>query len=139
MALKALLSCPRRAASTATGVFVGTGGGRMTTAFQARATGGLWVCLDGIWVASIPGPARSRMRGAARSVSIPGAGRHRSTHRHPDHSGDVNAMIEAMTQGRTRKRGRVLAPQDAYDEDQVILSYVRSYPASTEFLVAGRS
>ena len=43
------------------------------------------------------------------------------THKHLDHSGDVNAMIEAMTQGGTKKRGRVLAPRDAYDEDPVIL------------------
>ena len=46
-------------------------------------------------------------------------------------------MIEAMTQGGTKKRGRVLAPRDAYEEDPVILHYVRNYPASTEFLVPG--
>jgi phosphoribosyl 1,2-cyclic phosphodiesterase len=59
------------------------------------------------------------------------------THKHLDHSGDVNAMIEAMTQGGTKKRGVVFAPRDAYDEDPVVLRYVRSYPAATETLEPG--
>jgi phosphoribosyl 1,2-cyclic phosphodiesterase len=119
-------------------IFVGTGGGRMTTAFQARATGGLWVCLDGVWVCVDPGPgALAHARGRALGLDPSVLEAIVLTHKHLDHSGDVNAMIEAMTQGGTKKRGRVLAPQDAYDVDPVILHYVRSYPASTEHLVAG--
>lgn len=119
-------------------VFVGTGGGRMTTAFQARATGGLWICLDGVWVCVDPGPgalshARSRALGLDPGVLDAVV----LTHKHLDHSGDVNAMIEAMTQGGTKKRGVVYAPRDAYDEDPVILRYVRSYPAATETLTEG--
>ena len=119
-------------------MFVGTGGGRMTTAFQARATGGLWVCLDGVWVCVDPGPgALAHARGRALGLDPGVLDAIVLTHKHLDHSGDVNAMIEAMTQGGTKKRGRVLAPRDAYDVDPVILHYVRSYPASTEFLVPG--
>ena len=59
------------------------------------------------------------------------------THKHLDHSGDVNAMIEAMTEGGTRHRGLVLAPDDAYRSDPVILEYVRGYPAATGVLAAG--
>ena len=59
------------------------------------------------------------------------------THKHLDHAGDVNAMIEAMTQGGTQRRGLVLAPEDAYGEDPVILRYVRDYPARTDVLAAG--
>jgi phosphoribosyl 1,2-cyclic phosphodiesterase len=119
-------------------VFVGTGGGRMTTAFQARSTGGLWVCLDGIWVCVDPGPgALAHARGRALGLDPGVLDAIVLTHKHLDHSGDINAMIEAMTQGGTKKRGRVLAPRDAYDVDPVILHYVRSYPASTEFLVPG--
>lgn len=129
-------SSPRRDSDQI--VFVGTGGGRMTTAFQARATGGLWICLDGVWVCVDPGPgALAHARGRALGLDPSVLDAIVLTHKHLDHSGDVNAMIEAMTQGGTKKRGRVLAPQDAYEEDPVILRYVRSYPASTELLVPG--
>ena len=119
-------------------VFVGTGGGRMTTAFQARATGGLWVCLDGARICVDPGPgALAHARGRALGLDPGVLDAVVLTHKHLDHSGDVNAMIEAMTQGGTKKRGLVLAPRDAYEDDPVILRYVRSYPAATDVLAAG--
>ena len=33
------------------------------------------------------------------------------THRHLDHAGDVNVMIEAMTEGGHKKRGSSLRPK----------------------------
>jgi len=48
-------------------------------------------------------------------------------------------MIEAMTDGGTKKRGTVFAPADALDHDPVILSYVRSYAQSIQVLTEGRS
>jgi len=119
-------------------VFVGSGGGRMTTAFQARATGGVWVLLDGVRVCVDPGPG-ALVHARARTLNLDPSALDAVvlTHKHLDHSGDVNAMIEAMTQGGTRRRGVVLAPRDAYDEDPVILRYVRSYPRATEVLEAG--
>jgi phosphoribosyl 1,2-cyclic phosphodiesterase len=119
-------------------VFVGTGGGRMTTAFQARATGGLWVCLDGVWVCVDPGPgALAHARGRALGLDPGLLSAVVLTHKHLDHSGDINAMIEAMTEGGTKKRGLVLAPRDAYEDDPVILRYVRSYPSATDVLTPG--
>src|SRR5581483_8142648 len=119
-------------------VFVGSGGGRMTTAFQARATGGVWVLLDGVRVCVDPGPG-ALVHARARTLNLDPSALDAVvlTHKHLDHSGDVNAMIEAMTQGGTRRRGVVLAPRDAYDDDPVILRYVRSYPRATEVLEAG--
>ena len=127
---------PRRDADQI--VFVGTGGGRMTTAFQARSTGGLWVCLDGVWVCVDPGPgALAHARGRALGLNPGVLAAVVLTHKHLDHSGDVNAMIEAMTEGGTKKRGLVLAPRDAYEDDPVILRYVRSYPAAVDVLEPG--
>src|SRR5262249_60770676 len=110
----------------------------MTTAFQARATGGLWVCLDTVWICVDPGPgALAHARGRALGLDPGVLEAVVLTHKHHDHSGDVNAMIEAMTQGGTKKRGLVLAPRDCYDEDPVILRYIRSYPAAMDALTAG--
>ena len=119
-------------------VFVGTGGGRMTTALQARATGGLWVVLGGARVHVDPGPgALVHVRSRALGLDPMTLDAIVLTHKHLDHAGDVNAMIEAMTQGGTQRRGLVLAPEDAYGDDPVILRYVRDYPARTDVLAAG--
>jgi ribonuclease BN (tRNA processing enzyme) len=40
-------------------------------------------------------------------------------------------MIEAMTTGGLKRRGAVFAPRDAYEDDPVILHYVREYVAET--------
>jgi phosphoribosyl 1,2-cyclic phosphodiesterase len=49
------------------------------------------------------------------------------SHKHLDHSGDVNAMIEAMTAGGHRKRGAVLAPRDALEGEPVVLPYAQRF------------
>jgi phosphoribosyl 1,2-cyclic phosphodiesterase len=49
------------------------------------------------------------------------------THKHLDHSGDINVMIEAMTEGGFKKRGVLFAPEDALEEDPVVLRYLRNY------------
>jgi phosphoribosyl 1,2-cyclic phosphodiesterase len=110
----------------------------MTTAFQARATGGLWVVLDGARICVDPGPG-ALVHARARALRLDPAALDAVvlTHKHLDHSGDVNAMIEAMTVGGTRRRGVVLAPRDAYEDDPVIFRYVRSYPAATAVLEPG--
>ena len=49
------------------------------------------------------------------------------SHKHLDHSGDVNALVEAMTSGGFRRRGALFAPADAFDHEPVVLPYVRQY------------
>jgi phosphoribosyl 1,2-cyclic phosphodiesterase len=56
------------------------------------------------------------------------------THKHLDHSGDVNVLIEAMTEGGFKKRGVLFAPKDALDEDPVVLKYVRNDVEKVEVL-----
>jgi phosphoribosyl 1,2-cyclic phosphodiesterase len=119
-------------------IFVGSGGGRMTTATQARSTGGLWVVLDGVRVHVDPGPgALAHVRGRGLALDPGRLDAIVLTHKHLDHAGDVNAMIEAMTGGGTRPRGLVLAPRDAYEEDPVVLQYVRKYARETGTLEPG--
>jgi len=42
--------------------------------------------------------------------------------------GDVNVMVEAMTEGGFSHRGMLLCPTDALDEDPVVLKYLRRFP-----------
>jgi phosphoribosyl 1,2-cyclic phosphodiesterase len=110
----------------------------MTTATQARATGGAWVLLDGARVCIDPGPgALAHARSRALGLDPTTLDAIVLTHKHLDHSGDVNAMIEAMTHGGTQTRGAVLAPRDAWEDDPVILRYLRGYPRTTGVLEPG--
>jgi phosphoribosyl 1,2-cyclic phosphodiesterase len=59
------------------------------------------------------------------------------THRHLDHSNDLNVMIEAMTEGGFKKRGTVFLPSDAVDSDPVILRHVRTLPQEIVVLKEG--
>lgn len=61
------------------------------------------------------------------------------THRHLDHSGDINVMIEAMTEGGFKKRGVVFCPSDALAVDPVVFKYVRKFPARIEVMSERRS
>jgi ribonuclease BN (tRNA processing enzyme) len=62
------------------------------------------------------------------------------SHRHLDHSGDVNNMIEAMTMGGTEPRGALFAPSDALGgDDPVVLKYVRPFLQKLVALVEGGS
>jgi len=49
------------------------------------------------------------------------------SHRHIDHSNDINVMIEAMTAGGFQMRGLVIVPPDCLNNDPVVLQYVRPF------------
>jgi len=107
--------------------FLGTSGARFVMIKQLRASGGLWVSCAGTNVLIDPGPgsivrcatSRPKLDPSTLDAII-------LTHRHLDHSGDINVMIEAMTEGGFKKRGVVFCPQDALEGDPVILKYIRN-------------
>ena len=49
------------------------------------------------------------------------------SHKHLDHAGDINAMIEAMAQGGFKPRGVLIAPRDAWNDDSILLPYARRF------------
>jgi phosphoribosyl 1,2-cyclic phosphodiesterase len=62
------------------------------------------------------------------------------SHKHLDHSTDVNIMIEAMADGGLKRRGVLLAPMDALEgEDPVVLRYVRPFLERIEVLSDGNA
>ncbi|MBE9501861.1 MAG: MBL fold metallo-hydrolase [Dehalococcoidia bacterium] len=118
--------------------FLGTAGARLMVASQILASGGLWLELAGTQILLDPGPgtlvqaARRKLRASKLDAIV-------LSHRHLDHSADVNVMIEAMTDGGLRRRGTLFAPRDALEDDPVILHYLRSYLDNIEILEEGKS
>ncbi len=115
--------------------FLGTAGARFVMIEQLRASGGIWVSCQGTNVLIDPGPgslvrchnSRPKLDPLALDALI-------LTHKHLDHSNDINVMIEAMTEGGFKKYGTVFCPQDALGADGVILNYARKFPREIKIL-----
>ena len=105
---------------------------------QILASGGLWLNLSGTEILVDPGPGcivqstKRKLRADKLSAII-------LSHRHLDHSADVNIMVEAMGRGGFKRHGWLFAPADALDTEPVILSYLRSYLEGIEILQEGKS
>lgn len=110
-------------------IFLGSGGARIVVARQVRASGGIWLSLGGTEFIVDPGPgALVRITSSRHNLDPVRLSGILLSHRHLDHSGDVNNMIEAMTLGGTRPRGVLFAPSDALEgEDPVVLRYLRTF------------
>lgn len=107
--------------------FMGTAGARFMVAKQLAASGGLYLEEGGVRLAMDPGPG-AVVQYAKRKVDLTKLDGILLSHRHLDHCGDVNVMIEAMTEGGFRPRGTLYCPSDALDEDPVVLRYLRHFP-----------
>lgn len=115
--------------------FLGTAGARFVMIKQLRASGGLWISADGANILVDPGPGSIVRCASSRPKLDPGTlDAVILTHRHLDHSSDINVMIEAMTEGGFKKRGLVFSPADALGEDAVILKYCRPFVENIEML-----
>jgi phosphoribosyl 1,2-cyclic phosphodiesterase len=106
---------------------MGTAGARFMVAKQVAASGGLFLEDGGAKLALDPGPG-AVVAYAARKVDLTTLDAIVVSHRHLDHCGDVNVMIEAMTDGGFAHRGALYCPADALDEDPVVLKYLRRFP-----------
>jgi len=118
--------------------FLGTAGARFVMIHQFLASGGAWLALGDTQIVLDPGPG-SLVQATKRRLDATKLDAIILSHRHLDHSGDINIMIEAMTDGGTKKLGMVFAPADALNQDPVILSYLRSYPQSIQVISEGAS
>jgi len=120
--------------------FLGTAGARFVMLKQLRASGGLWVSHKGTNVLIDPGPG-SLVRCAASRPRLDPAKLDAVilTHRHLDHANDINVMIEAMTEGGFKKRGILFCPEDAVNEDPVILKHARGLVEKIEILEANKT
>lgn len=115
--------------------FLGTGGGRFATISQKRMTGGFRIDdIDGRNIHVDPGPGalvRSHQYGLnPRKINLLLV-----SHGHTDHYNDAEVLIEAMTQGMTKKAGHVIGSEsviNGYDNlGPCISEYHQSKPEVT--------
>jgi len=105
---------------------------------QFLASGGLWFNLNGTEILVDPGPGclvqvnKRKLKAEKLSAII-------LSHRHLDHSADVNIMVEAMTQGGFNQHGRLFAPADALETEPVIFSFLKGCLEGVEILQEGKS
>ncbi len=118
--------------------FLGTAGARFVMIRQLRASGGIWLTLSDTQIMIDPGPgtlvkclsSRPKLDPTKLDSII-------LSHKHLDHSGDINVMIEAMAEGGFKRKGALFAPRDALENDPVVLHYVQGYVERTEVLTEG--
>jgi phosphoribosyl 1,2-cyclic phosphodiesterase len=106
---------------------MGTAGARFMVAKQLAASGGIYLEDGGTRIALDPGPG-AVVQYARRKVDIGRLDAIVLSHRHLDHCGDVNVMVEGMTEGGFKPRGALLCPGDCLDGDPVVLEYLRGFP-----------
>ncbi|MBL7206417.1 MAG: MBL fold metallo-hydrolase [Candidatus Aenigmarchaeota archaeon] len=92
---------------TAKLTFLGTGGGRFVTSRQIHATGGWILKMDNEMLHIDPGPG-ALVRAKQYKVDLSKLTGILVSHCHPDHYTDAKVVIEAMTQGTTKKKGVLL-------------------------------
>lgn len=109
-------------------IFLGTGGGRFATITQKRRTGGMRVISDRsrINMHIDPGPGAlvySLEMGLdpqkIRAIFV--------SHSHLDHANDAEPLIEAMSEGTTKRRGVLVAAKSALRGNEVCESSISRY------------
>ncbi len=114
--------------------FIGTSGGRFATISQVRGTGGVYI-EDQIRIHLDPGPGAlvtmSKMGMDPRLTDVIVV-----SHGHPDHYGDADVLIEAMTEGGTRHRGILIGSRSVtegqWNDWPIISRYHLSKPAQVK-------
>ena len=118
--------------------FLGAAGARFMVTKQLAASGGMWLSLNGTEILVDPGPG-SIVQSTKRKLRADKLSAIILSHRHLDHSGDINIMVEAMAQSGFKQNGWLFAPSDALDTEPVIYSYLRSYLEGIEVLQEGKT
>ena len=120
--------------------FLGTAGARFVMITQFRSSAGAILSLSGTNVLIDPGPGTLVRFASSKPKFNPGK-LHAIvlSHKHLDHSNDVNVMIEAMTGGGFKHRGVLLCPQDALTNggDAVVLDHYKSLLERIEVMKEG--
>lgn len=109
-------------------VFLGTGGARYVIAKQLRATGGMLFRINSKNILVDPGPeSLCRLLTYVPKFNPEKIDAVILSHKHIDHSADINVYLDVITKGGFTKSGMLIVPQDAFGEDGVIFKYLLKY------------
>jgi ribonuclease BN (tRNA processing enzyme) len=133
-----IMSVPNYPAATDTITFLGTAGARFMVIRQLASSGGIWLDMGGTRLLLDPGPG-TIVQVARRKLDPAGLSGIILSHRHLDHSADVNVMVEAMTNGGHSRRGQFFAPADALGDEPVMYSYLKKAIEGITLLEAGQT
>ncbi|MEN3044502.1 MAG: MBL fold metallo-hydrolase [Candidatus Hydrothermales bacterium] len=106
-------------------IFLGTGGGRVVVFQGLRLSGGLLINSREFLIHIDPGP------GALNALLKNGFYPNKIdyvwiTHKDLDHTGELNIIVEGMTESGFKKRGTLYAPEEVLKE-HILLEYLREY------------
>lgn len=120
--------------------FLGTSGARFSMIFQIRASGGIWIRIKGLNMLIDPGPGSLvRITDNFPLLDPMLLDAIIVTHRHMDHSCDLNVMTEAMTYGGRIRKGTILIPVDGLEPPEpVLLGHMRDQVSGVETWEEGR-
>ncbi|MEO0141809.1 MAG: MBL fold metallo-hydrolase [candidate division WOR-3 bacterium] len=119
-------------------IFLGTGGARFVIAKQLRATGGIFFRIGGNNILVDPGPeSYYRFLTYLPKFNPEKIDLIILTHKHIDHSADINVYLDVMTQGGFKKNGFLIAPSDAFGENGVIYKYLLEFLNQVKTIKAG--
>jgi phosphoribosyl 1,2-cyclic phosphodiesterase len=121
--------------------FLGTAGARYVVAKQLRASGGVYLELLGKKIILDPGPgALVRLTHSRPAIDPTKIEAVFLSHKHIDHSNDVNILIDAMTSGGFRKNGVLFAPRECLEgQAAVVFRYLRGFLERLEILEAEKN
>lgn len=107
--------------------FLGTAGTRFIMLSQRRASGGIWFSYGNCKGVIDPGPGSLVQICNAKPALLPtDIDTLILTHRHIDHSCDLNVLAEGMTLRSRAKTGQVLLTEDSIDTcDPVLMKYLQ--------------
>ncbi|MEO0095749.1 MAG: MBL fold metallo-hydrolase [candidate division WOR-3 bacterium] len=119
-------------------IFLGTGGARFVIAKQLRATGGIFFRIGGKNILVDPGPeSYYRFLTYLPKLNPEKIDAIILTHKHIDHSADVNVYLDVLTQGGFKKNGVLVAPSDAFGKGGVVFDYLLEFLKEVKIIVQG--
>jgi ribonuclease BN (tRNA processing enzyme) len=113
-------------------IFLGTAGARYVVAKQLRASAGTVINIGESYLLLDPGPG-TLVYLNKKKIPLEKIGTIVVSHQHLDHSADLNIIVDAITEGGFKKRGKLFLTESALKEG-ILLSYLQPYLKEIEIL-----